>query len=386
MGYLVNNYNRFPFTFVRGDGCYLYDSSGDKYLDFTSGISVVNLGHSNRDLANIICEQSKKLIHTSNLFLNKEQEELAGLLFKHTNEGLAFFCNSGAEANEAAIKLARIYGNRKYDGLRYKIITMENSFHGRSYATLSATGQKKIWDGFEPIANFFYHIPFNDFDAFYEATKKNDVVAVMLELIQGEGGVVEANKGYIERLVNYCNKEDIIVIIDEVQTGIGRTGEFICSNYYNIKPDIITLAKSLGNGLPIGAMIAKKEYADYFKPGSHGSTFGGNHLVCKVASEVVKKVSKDTFLADVRMKGVYLKRGLEKLFSKYGAIRGMGFMLGVYLNDINANELASTCMSKGLLLIPTSGNTIRIYPPLNVCNDDIDKALDILDKSLRGFI
>lgn len=385
MSNLVENYDKFPYTFAKGSNCYLYDINGKKYLDFTSGISVVNLGHCNREITKIICEQASRLIHTSNLFINNEQEALAESLSQLTNKGYAFFCNSGAEANEAAIKLVRAYGNKIYEGLKYKIVTMENSFHGRTFATLSATGQKKVKHGFEPVADFFVHVPFNDFDAFYEITQQNDVIAVMLELIQGEGGVIEANRAYIDRLFSYCKSSDIVVICDEVQTGMGRTGKFICSKHYNIEPDIITMAKALGNGLPIGAMIAKEKYACCFTKGSHGSTFGGNHLICKVAQAVVEKVSEQKFLDEVNQKGNYLKQKLQKVVSSRASIRGLGLMIGVAFNNIDAKDFINKAMEEGLLLIPSANNCIRVYPPLTVSKNEIDEAVDILEKVLRSL-
>jgi predicted acetylornithine/succinylornithine family transaminase len=385
MSYLIENYDRFPYSFVKGDGCNLYDIDGKCYLDFTSGISVVNLGHCNNEITNIICDQASKLVHTSNLFVNNEQEALAEVLSKLTNKGYAFFCNSGAEANEAAIKLVRAYGNKKYEGLRYKIITMENSFHGRTYATLSATGQKKVQHGFEPVADFFIHVPFNDFDTFYEVSQQNKVVAVMMELIQGEGGVIEANKAYIDRLMAYCKSSDIVVICDEVQTGMGRTGEFICSKHYNIEPDIITMAKALGNGLPIGAMIAKEKLAHYFSKGSHGSTFGGNHLACRVAKAVVEKISEKKFLEEVNQKGNYLRKKLQEILSSRASVRGLGLMIGVAFTDVDAKEFINKAMEDGLLLIPSAHNCIRVYPPLTVSIEEIDKAVEIFEKVLRSF-
>ena len=385
MSYLIENYDRFPYSFVKGDGCILYDIEGKCYLDFTSGISVVNLGHCNNEITSILCDQASKLIHTSNLFINNEQEALAELLSKLTNGGYTFFCNSGAEANEAAIKLVRAYGNKKYEGLRYKIITMDNSFHGRTYATLSATGQKKVQYGFEPVADFFIHVPFNDFDAFYEVSQQNKVVAVMIELVQGEGGVIEANKAYIDRLNAYCKSSDIVIICDEVQTGMGRTGEFICSKHYHLEPDIITMAKALGNGLPIGAMIAKEKLAPYFSKGSHGSTFGGNHLVSKVAKAVVEKTSERKFLDEVNQKGNYLRKKLQKTLLSRATVRGLGLMVGVAFTDVDAKDFINKAMEAGLLLIPSAHNSIRVYPPLTVSIEEIDKAIEIFEKVLRSL-
>jgi predicted acetylornithine/succinylornithine family transaminase len=385
MSNLVENYDKFPYTFAKGSNCYLYDINGKKYLDFTSGISVVNLGHCNREITKIICEQASRLIHTSNLFINNEQEALAESLSQLTNKGYAFFCNSGAEANEAAIKLVRAYGNKIYEGLKYKIVTMENSFHGRTFATLSATGQKKVKHGFEPVADFFVHVPFNDFDAFYEVSQQNNIVAVMIELIQGEGGVIRANKAYIDRLSAYCKSSDIVIICDEVQTGMGRTGEFICSKHYHLEPDIITMAKALGNGLPIGAMIAKEKLAPYFSKGSHGSTFGGNHLVSKVARAVVEKTSERKFLDEVNQKGNYLRKKLQRILLSRATVRGLGLMVGVAFIDVDAKDFINKAMESGLLLIPSAHNSIRVYPPLTVSIEEIDRAVEIFEKVLRSL-
>jgi predicted acetylornithine/succinylornithine family transaminase len=385
MSHLLQNYERFPYAFVKGEGCNLIDAEGKRYIDFTSGISVVNLGHCHGEITKVICEQAAKLIHTSNLFLNNEQEALAERLSELTNDGYVFFCNSGAEANEAAIKLVRSYGNKKYEGLRYKIVTMENSFHGRTFATLSATGQKKVKEGFEPVADFFIHVPFNDFDAFHEVTQQNDVIAVMLELIQGEGGVIEANRAYIDRLTSYCKASGIIIICDEIQTGMGRTGEFICSKHYGIKPDVITMAKALANGLPIGAMIANQNLSAFLPKGSHGSTFGGNHLICKVAKSVVDIICEREFLDGVMQKGIYLKKSLHAILQNKGIVRGKGLMIGIYFNDINSKEFVNRAMENGLLLIPSANNSIRVYPPLVISKEEIDKALKIFDKIVRSF-
>lgn len=384
-GYLFNTYERFNISFVQGEGCLLFDEGGQSYLDFTSGISVVNLGHSNNEISKIVSRQAAQLIHTSNLFNNKNQEVTAKKLSDLTGGGSVFFCNSGAEANEAAIKLVRAYGNKKFEGLRYKIITMENSFHGRTFATLSATGQNKVKVGFEPTADFFIHIPFNDFEAFYDIAKCNNVVAVMLELIQGEGGVVEANRTYIDRLKSYCAREEILLICDEIQTGMGRTGHFLASEIYDVKSDIITMAKALGNGIPIGAMIAEKSLVTYLPKGSHGSTFGGNHLACAAAEKVLDIISGKDFLENVKDKGVYFKKRLTELFNDRAHIRGYGLLLGVHLIDLDMREFINKCIENGLLLIPSANNTIRVYPPLIVSYDEIDRALDIMSSVLKDF-
>lgn len=383
MDNLIKCYKRYEVSFVKGEGAYLFDKEGKSYIDFGSGISVTNLGHSFEPVTKAICEQAKTLIHTSNLFGISIQEEVADIISENSFGGSVFFCNSGAEANEVAIKLSRIYGNKKYGGLRYKIITLKNSFHGRTFATLSATGQDKVKDGFRPVADFFFHIDINDFEAFLTLAKKNDVSAVMIELVQGEGGVVPLERGFIKAIYDYAKNNDILFIVDEIQTGVGRTGELFAYKHYDIEPDIMTLAKALGNGVPIGAMVAKKEVCEYLSYGTHGSTFGGNFLACAAAKAVLNQILKPRFLDSVKEKGEYLRDCLEKIFRSVGEVRGMGMMLGVRLNDdIDAGEFVKKALNNGLVIIPASDNTFRVYPPLNIDKVTLDKGLEIFKKLL----
>ncbi|MBZ4672701.1 MAG: aspartate aminotransferase family protein [Deferribacteraceae bacterium] len=383
MDSLIKCYKRYDISFIKGEGAYLFDKDGKSYIDFGSGISVTNLGHSFEPVANAICEQAKTLIHTSNLYGIGIQEEVADIISENSFGGSVFFCNSGAEANEAAIKLARIYGNKKYNGLRYKIISLKNSFHGRTYATLSATGQDKVKDGFRPVADYFFHIDTNDFDAFLSLAKKNNVVAVMIELVQGEGGVVPLERGFVKALYDYAKNNDILLIVDEIQTGMGRTGELFAYKHYGIEPDIMTMAKALGNGVPIGAMVARKEVGEYLSYGTHGSTFGGNFLACAAAKSVLKEMLKPGFLKSVKEKGDYIKERLVKIFSNVGDVRGIGMMLGVKLcEDIDAAEFVKKALVSGLVIIPAGNNTFRVYPPLNIDYDTLDKGLQIFEQLL----
>jgi acetylornithine/N-succinyldiaminopimelate aminotransferase len=355
MSSLVGNYGRYDVSFVKGQGCFLYDEAGKEYLDFGCGISVVSLGHSHPAITEAIVRQAETLMHTSNLYKNPVQEKLGESLNKLSFGGKVFFCNSGAEANEAALKMARIYGNKKYDGKRYKVITMENSFHGRTFATLSATGQEKIHKGFEPIADWFIHVPYNDFNAIEKACAKGDVVAVMLEPAQGEGGVIAAERAYLERLRSFCNNQDILLIYDEIQTSMGRAGKIFGYENTGVAPDILTIAKALGNGVPIGAVIAKEKIAENFTPGTHGTTFGGNYLACAAGNAVIEELTKEGFLDSVNKKGAYLKDKLKTIFG-----------------------------DKGLLVIPAGNETVRVYPPLNIDYENLDRGLAIMEKVLAG--
>lgn len=289
--HLMNTYKRLPVRFVRGEGVYLYDDKGKRYLDMLAGIAVNALGYKDPELTQAICNQAKELLHISNLFENPWQEELAKeLVEEFWTSGKVFFCNSGTEANEGAIKLVRKYFYEKGEK-RYRIITFYNSFHGRTFGSMSATAQEKIQKGFEPLLDGFDYVELNNFDSVLKALKK-DTAGIMLEVIQGEGGIREADFEFMQRIQELCKREGLLLIVDEVQTGIGRTGKFYAYQHYNVEPDIITLAKGLGGGVPIGAILARDEVADAFGPGSHGSTFGGNPLACASAKVVVRRVKK----------------------------------------------------------------------------------------------
>lgn len=374
--HLIGNYARLPVRFVRGEGVYLYDDKGRRYLDLIAGIGVCSLGHSDPDVVRVICSQAKELIHVSNLFENPWQEELAEELVKEFwTDAKVFFCNSGTEANEAAIKLVRKFWSDRGEK-RYRIITFRNGFHGRTYGSLSATAQEKFHTGFEPMLEGFDYADLNDIASVRMLLRK-DTAAVMLEVIQGEGGVNECDPDFLRELQNLCREKGILLIVDEVQTGIGRTGTFYGYQNYDIKPDIITLAKGLGSGVPIGCVVARSEIAASLTPGTHGSTFGGNPLVCKAALTVVRKVKK--LLPHVREVGSYFREGLEEL--KAGRVKGRGLMLGLEL-DYECREVILKALERGLVINCTAGNVLRFLPPLIIEREHVDEAIE----KLRGIL
>jgi acetylornithine/N-succinyldiaminopimelate aminotransferase len=377
--YILNTYKRMPVVFVKGKGAYVWDSDGKKYLDFFPGWAVSGLGHCHKRIVNAVNSQLKQIIHVSNNYYSVPQAILAQRLSGHSFGGKVFFCNSGAEANEAAIKLARAYGSK--DG-RYRIITMEKSFHGRTLATLTATGQEKVKNGFAPLPEGFMHVPFNDIDAVKEAI--DDVtVAIMLEPIQGEGGINIADIDYMNQVRRLCNAKDLLLIVDEVQTGMGRTGRLFCYEHYGILPDMMTLAKSLGGGFPIGAMIASDKLVDVLKPGMHASTFGGSPVVCAAANAVLDAIEKDRLLANANRMGNYIVKGLNKLKKRFpdiiDCIRNKALMIGVELN-VEGAKIVERCLEKGLLINCTQGNVLRIMPPITVNKSEANKALRILSE------
>lgn len=381
MSAIFKNYARYPLTFVKGEGCRLTDEKGEIYYDFGSGISVVNLGHSYPAVTEAICRQAGTLIHTSNLYSIPVQEKVADKLSRRSFGGDVFFCNSGLEANEAALKLARIYGNTKYEGKRLRVITLENSFHGRSFMTLSATGQEKIKKGFEPVADFFTHVPVNDFAAFKKEADKGDVVALMLELVQGEGGLAMLSREYLKACADYCKEKGILLIFDEIQTAFCRTGKFFAYEHFNIEPDIMTLAKGIANGVPMGAVVAKKDVAAYMTPGTHGSTFGGNHLACAAADAVFDVMSADGFLESVNEKGAYMREALENIFEGSDVtVKGMGMMLGICVPG-KQKEFIAQAMENRLLVVPAGNDVVRIYAPLNITQEDLDRGLELISKT-----
>jgi acetylornithine/N-succinyldiaminopimelate aminotransferase len=378
---ILNTYTRMPAIFVKGKGSVLTDVHGKKYLDFFPGWGVSNLGHCHPKVMGAIREQIGKLIHVPNNLYNPIQAKLAKELIRISFPGKIFFCNSGAEANEAAIKFARAYGN----GTRFEIITTENSFHGRTMGALTATGQHKHQKGFAPLLPGFKTVNFNDLKAM-EAAITDKTVAVMLELIQGEGGINIASKEYIQALRKICDQKKILLILDEVQTGMARTGEIFCYKHYGVVPDIMCLAKALGGGLPIGCMIVKKEIADVFKPGMHGSTFAGSPLICKAALGVIKAIYSDKIFKNVKSVGPYLLEKLNELKAKYSIIkevRGVGLMIGVELT-IEGQDIFKECFEHGLIINCTQGNVLRIMPALNVTRRQINKAMFILDKAFEN--
>ena len=381
--YIFQTYGRFPVTLVKGDGCRVWDEEGKEYLDFLAGIAVCSLGHSSPLVSRVLREQSQTLVHVSNLYYTRPQAELARLLVENSFADRVFFCNSGAEANEAAIKLARRYSNEKNGTQRHVIVSMENSFHGRTMATLSATGQGKIRAGYDPLLEGFRFAPFNDLSGLEQALDES-VCAVILEPIQGEGGVVCPGPDYLKRVGALCRERNVLLIFDEVQVGMGRTGRLFAHEHFGVTPDIMTLAKALGNGLPVGAMLATEELGSAFGPGSHATTFGGTPLVTAVSRAVVESLLQDGWIDNSRAMGEYFKQELEGLGRKYDfvrEVRGLGLILGMELN-IPCAPAVEACMKEGLLINCAHENVLRFLPPLIVGKEEIDSALEILDRVL----
>ncbi len=371
--YLANTYNRFPIGIARGEGCWLWDMTGRRYLDFLSGIAVCNLGHANRNVTEALAAQAQKLLHISNLFYTEAQVKAAQLLVEHSFGDKVFFCNSGAEANEAAIKLARRYSWKNHGEGRAEIITMENSFHGRTMATLSATGQKKFQVGFEPLLDGFTFVPFNDMAAI-ERTASEKTCAVILECVQSEGGVFVAEKEYLKKLREMTEARDILLILDEVQTGMGRTGKLFCYEHYGIEPDVMSLAKALGSGFPVGAIVAKDRVMGAFEPGTHASTFGGNPLASAAAAATINTILDEGIVAKCEAIGAYLGRGLAALKRKFPFIidiRGMGLLLGVeFTTDVA--PIVRDFLAEGVILSGSKGNVVRLLPPLIIGKEEVD--------------
>lgn len=384
--YLANTYNRFPIVVTKGEGCWIWDLNSRRYLDFLSGIAVCNLGHAHKKVVEGLTQQAQKLFHISNLFFIEQQIKAGELLCKHSFGDKVFFCNSGAEANEAAIKLARRYSWNKYGEGRYEIIVMENSFHGRTMATLTATGQQKFHEGFQPLLEGFRYCRFNDLDAVKESINRK-TCAIMLELIQSEGGVYIADRGYIKALREIADKNDLLLIFDEIQTGMGRTGRFFCYEHFDVEPDIMTLAKALGNGFPVGAMIAKKEIMDAFVPGTHASTFGGNPLATSAVIATINTLIDEGVIKHCENMGKYLKAGLERLkerFSFITDIRGLGLIFGIELS-INGDEIINEFIKEGVIINCTKGNILRLLPPLIITEEDIDLFLEVAERVFERF-
>lgn len=375
MSFLFNNYSRRPIHLISGKGTIVQDDKGREYLDFISGIAVVSLGHAHPAIVETIKKQSEKLWHVSNLFESPQQEKLAATLTKDTQFSHAFFCNSGAEANEAAIKLAR-----KHTG-KHVIITFEQSFHGRTFGAMAATGQEKIKQGFGPMLESFRTVPFNDPIALSAAIDE-DVAAIMLEVIQGEGGVHEITAEFADTIAGICKSKGILCIVDEVQTGIGRTGTRYAYEQTSLVPDIITLAKGLGGGFPIGAMLGTAELCNAFGPGSHGTTFGGNPLAISVAQTVVNHVFDVTFLEDVQRKSAYISGELEELLPAPFEVRGKGLLLGIDCKE-DVTPFIRQTEKAGLLVVQAGPSIIRLLPPLTVTQKEIDQAIGLLASVLH---
>lgn len=380
--YVMPTYTRVPLALSKAKGARVWDSEGKEYLDFFPGWAVSGLGHCHPRVVKAVKAQTGRIMHISNNYLNELQGRLAELIIKNSFDGKVFFSNSGAEANEGAIKLARRYGNPTK---RYEIITMEKSFHGRTMACISATGQPKVKVGFEPLLEGFVTVPFNDLSA-VSAAVTNKTIAVMLEPIQGEGGINVAKKEYLEGLKKLCEEKDLLLIMDEVQTGMGRTGEMFCFKNYGVKPDVMTLAKSLGSGVPIGAVVASRRICDILGPGSHATTFGGSPLVCAAGIATFEAIAEEKLLDNVRIINKYLFARLNGLKKKYPEIikeaRGLGIMAGVEL-FIEGDEIVTRAREKGLLINCTQKNILRIMPPLGVKKGQVNRALKLLEASLK---
>ncbi len=378
--YIMKTYGRYPIVPVRGKGCRLWDADGKEYLDFLGGVAVNNLGHCHPKVVAALQAQASELIHCSNYYQIPQQIELAELLCNHSFADKAFFCNSGAEANEAAIKLARKYSRDKYGPERYEIITAAESFHGRTMATVSATGQEKVQRFFDPLLHGFSHVPFNDAAALEAAVSPN-TCAIMLEPIQGEGGVNVPSPGYFQEVRRICDQHGLILIFDEVQVGMGRTGKLFAYEHFDVTPDIMTLAKALAGGAPIGTMLAKDEFAAAFTPGTHGSTFGGNPLVCAAAIATVRTILEDGILNRCEEIGEYLVGELESLGRKYpfvAEVRGIGLMIGMSLT-IPGGDIVKKGHDRGVLLNVTHDTVLRFVPALIVSKQEIDRMITILD-------
>ncbi|CAH2032428.1 acetylornithine transaminase [Trichlorobacter ammonificans] len=377
---IMKTYGRYPIVPVRGEGCRLWDADGKEYLDFLAGVAVNNLGHCHPKVVQAIQEQAARLIHCSNYYQIPQQIELAELLCAHSFADRVFFCNSGAEANEAAIKLARKYSRDTKGAERFEIITATDSFHGRTLATVSATGQEKIQRFFDPLLHGFTHVPFNDVAAI-EAAIRPTTCAVMLEPIQGEGGVNVPDAAYLPAVRELCDRHGLLLILDEVQTGIGRTGTLFAHEQFGITPDIMTLAKALAGGAPIGAMLAREEVAAAFVPGTHGSTFGGNPLMTAAAIATLRTILEEGLLNRTEEIGEYLLGELDTLGKNYSfvrEVRGIGLMIGMALT-IPAGDIVKKGHERGLLLNVTHDTVLRFVPPLVVTKQEINRMIELLD-------
>ncbi len=373
--FLMQTGRRLPVTFVRGHGCLVYDDKGREYLDLVAGIAVNLLGHAHPDVAAAVSKQAGELIHTSNLYFTQPQVELAQRLVELSFPSRAFFCNSGAEANEAAIKLARKWGARNRDGA-FEIITTTGSFHGRTLATVTAGGQQKYSDPFKPLPDGFVHVAYNDFEAI-ESTTTHRTVAVMLEPVMGEIGIIPAAPGYLKRVREWCDKMNLLLILDEVQTGLGRTGRWFAHQHAGIAPDVMTLAKGLGGGIPIGACLANPR-ADVFEPGDHGSTFGGNPLACAAAATVLHVIERDGLVGHAAEMGELLHSSLGDLGAK--EVRGLGLMQAFEFEEAKAKPFQQACLEAGLIVNAVDDHSVRLVPPLILAANEIERAHAVMEK------
>ncbi len=374
--YVIANYGRLPRVIVRGEGCYLYDAEGNKILDMFPGWAVSALGHCHPKVVAALRKQAGELLHIDNTFYSEPQGQLAKLLSERAFGGKCFFCNSGAEANEAAMKLARLYTAKE----KYKFITAEGSFHGRTFATVTATAQPKYHEGFLPLLPGFAYVPFNDVAAL-ESAFSDEVAAVMVEPIQGEGGINVATEEFLQAIRRLCDENGAVMILDEVQTGIGRTGKWFAYQHFDVEPDIITMAKALGGGVAIGAMMAKAELAAVLTPGKHASTFGGNCIACAAGIAVIEAIEEDNLLQNAAELGQYTKDKLLQLKQNHSVIdsvRGIGMMIGVQLTGPGA-AIVDKCLEQGLRINCTHDTVLRFMPPMIATKEQIDRAIEILD-------
>ena len=378
--YMMHTYGRFQTALVSGKGAVAKDVDGKEYVDFTSGIGVNCLGYCDDGWVKAVSEQAATLQHISNLYYSPLQTEVSKKLCALTGFNKVFLCNSGAEANECAIKIARKYSFDKYGKGRQKIVTLVNSFHGRTVTTLAATGQDVFHNFFFPFTEGFEYAEANNIDSVKNCID-NEVCAVFIELVQGEGGVMPLDKEFVAEIEKICKEKDILLMIDEVQTGISRTGAFYCYQNYGIQPDVVTSAKGLAGGLPMGACLCVEKLADVLGAGTHGTTFGGNPIACAGAKEVLSRVAEEDFLKEVNTKGEYIREKL-KTMANVSEVRGMGMMIGIVTEKDNAKEIAKKCVENGLLIL-TAKNLLRMLPPLNITYEEIDRGLNILKKVME---
>jgi len=382
---VMHTYGRQPLVLVKGQGCRVWDADGKEYLDFVAGLAVCNLGHAHPDIARAAAEQLERLVHVSNLYYTTPMTELAEELVRLSFADRVFFANSGAEVNEGAIKLCRRYSREKFGPGRHVIISNYNSFHGRTFGALSATGQEKFHQGFDPLLPGFVFVPFNDLEAIAAAVD-GTVCAVLIEPIQGEGGVCLPSPDYLKGLRRLCDENQLLLVMDEIQTGLGRTGKLFAHEHFGVVPDIMTLAKGLANGLPMGALLATEAVAQAFVPGTHASTFGGGPVIAAAALTVLRLLTQPKFMEAVNARGKYLRRGLEKLAAQFPVIqevRGLGLMWGLPLSQEGAAMVAA-CRDRGLLINCTQGNIIRFLPPLLLKRREMDEALKILGEAFAA--
>lgn len=389
----MQTYARLPVSFVKGEGAYLYDEHGEAYLDALGGIAVCALGHAHPAVTRAICEQAQTLLHTSNLYGIQNQQALADKLCAISGMDRVFFCNSGAEANEAAIKIARRYGHHRGIDIP-QIIVMENSFHGRTLATLTATANRKAQQGFEPLVEGFIRVPYNDVEAVAAlARSRGDIVAVLVEPIQGEGGIHIPSADYLQALRRLCDQHQWLLMLDEIQSGVGRTGRWFAFQHENIQPDVLTSAKALGNGVPIGACLARGPAADIFQPGTHGTTFGGNPLACAAALAVLESIEQDKLLSRIAELGTKMLAGFQAALGDYtvGAnpaiisIRGKGLMIGIQLQR-DCAELVKLALAQKLLINVTAGNVVRLLPPYILNDDEAERIVETVSSLIRQYL